>query len=59
MPRFHKLEKWSVRDNAFFAFKGQIQRTMECGPKDGVIRYTSIGWERPREMYLGYSGSKI
>ena len=54
MPLFHKLEKWSVRDNAFFALKGQIQRTMESGPKDGVI--TSA---LPKQSYRILPNSKM
>jgi len=38
MPRFHKLENCLMRDNAFFALKGQVQRAMDHGPLDGMIR---------------------
>ena len=46
MPQFQKLEKCLVRDNAFFALKGQIWRTMERGPVDGVITPAS-----PKQSY--------
>ena len=46
MPRFYKLENCSVRDNVFFILKGQIQRTMERGPTDGLITSTS-----PKQSY--------
>ena len=41
MPQFHKLENCLLRNNAFFALKGQIWRTMELGPMDGVITLAS------------------
>ena len=54
MPRFHKLENYLVGDNAFFALKGQIQRTMECGPKDGMIMLAS-----PIKIYNRLQNSKM
>jgi hypothetical protein len=54
MPQFHKLENCSVRDNAFFALKRQIWRTMECGPTDGVIMMAS-----PKQSYNILWNSKM
>jgi hypothetical protein len=54
MPRFHKLENCSVSDNAFFALKGQIQRTMERGPTDGMITPNS-----PKQSYKSLRNSKM
>jgi hypothetical protein len=54
MPRFHKLENCSVRDNAFLALKGQIRRTMERRPMDGVITPAS-----PKQSYRILQNSKM
>ena len=54
MPQFHKLENCSVWDNAFFALKGQIQRTMECVLTDGVITPNS-----PKQSYRSLQNSKM
>ena len=54
MLQFHKLEKCQVRDNAFFALKGQIWRTIECGPMDGMITPVS-----PKQSYMSLGNSKM
>jgi hypothetical protein len=52
MELFHKLENYVGWDNALFALRGQVLKTMDCSPIDGMIMKIPIGYYKTQIWFL-------